>query len=76
MEFLNKETLTKTEQDILVNMFLDPTMKKYLRILSCNAVEDLASLSVISENDSELAKKHALVQGKLSVLSTLSNISK
>ena len=52
----------------------DPLIKKYFRIIGQNDLAELASLGVSTLVDSEVAKKHALVQGKLSTIVTLLNI--
>lgn len=67
--------LTKTEVDIIVDIFSNPTIVKYLKIIAKNDLLELATLSITERADSEVAKKHALVQGKLSTIAGLLGIS-
>ena len=74
-EILVVDTITKTETDIIVNAFSHPTIVKYLKIIAKNDILELATLSITERDDSEVAKKHALVQGKLSTIAGLLSIS-
>ena len=67
--------LTKTETDIIIDVFSHPTIVKYLKIIAKNDLLELATLSITERDDSEVAKKHALVQGKLSTIAGLLSIS-
>ena len=73
-EILYKESLTKEEMKQIQTVLSDPLIKKYFRIIGQNDLAELASLGAASLGDSEVAKKHALVQGKLSTIVTLLNI--
>ena len=73
-EILYKESLTKEEMNQIQTVLSDPLIKKYFRIIGQNDLAELASLGAASLGDSEVAKKHALVQGKLSTIVTLLNI--
>ena len=73
-EILYKESLTKEEMNQIQTVLSDPLIKKYFRIIGQNDLAELASLGVASLGDSEVAKKHALIQGKLSTLVTLLSI--
>lgn len=75
-ELLDITTLSKTEQDIIVDVFNNPTVIKYLKIMGRNDLEELLLLSVTERDDKEVSKKHALIQGKLSVISTLLSLQK
>lgn len=75
-DILNTETLSKTEEVLIQEVFSNPLVKKYLRIMGRNDLEELATISVTEGVDSEVAKKHALIVGKLTVLSTLISINK
>lgn len=68
-------TLSKTERDILLDVFSNPTVVKYLKAIAREDLFELATLSITEREDSEVAKKHALVQGKLSTLAALLSIS-
>jgi hypothetical protein len=70
-----KDTLTDDEVKQLQVTFSDPLVKKYLRIIGQNDLAELATLSLQSMDDSTVSKKVALIQGKLSTLVTLLNIS-
>ena len=74
-ELLAVPTLSETEQHIIANVFSDPCIKKYLRIMMQNDIIELATISLSEKDDSTIARKHAMVQGKLSVLQTLLNIT-
>ncbi len=74
-EIFDIPNLTKTETDIIVDVFSHPTIVKYLKIIAKNDLLELATLSITERNDSEVAKKHALVQGKLSTIAGLLSIS-
>lgn len=67
--------ITKTEVDIIINAFSNPTVVKYLKILAQNDLLELATLSITERDNSEVAKKHALVQGKLSTIAALLSIT-
>lgn len=73
-EILYKESLTKEEMNQIQTVLSDPLIKNYFRIIGQNDLAELTSLGVASLGDSEVAKKHALVQGKLSAIVTLLNI--
>lgn len=74
-EIFGVDTITKTETDIIVDAFSHPTIVKYLKIIAKNDLLELATLSITERDDSEVAKKHALVQGKLSTIAGLLSIS-
>ena len=74
VEVLYKETLTDAEMNQIQTVLSDPLIKKYLRIIGQNDLAELASLGVAALGDSEVAKKHALIQGKLSTLVALLSI--
>jgi hypothetical protein len=77
LKFLISTTpLSKTEEDIIIDIFSSPVVNKYLMNLGLSYINELASLSVTERDSSEVAKKHALVQGKLSVIETLLSINK
>lgn len=70
-----KLTLSTTEEELIITIFANPVVKKYLRILASEDTKELLAFSAISNPDTEIIKAHANVQGKLSVLSTLVSIS-
>lgn len=74
-EIFDIPNLTKTETDIIIDVFSHPTIVKYLKIIAKNDLLELATLSITERDDSEVAKKHALVQGKLSTIVGLLGIS-
>lgn len=73
---IQQETMSEAEQALIVEAFSNPTVKKYLRSLAQVDLAELATLSVTERDNSEVAKKHALVSGKLSTLATLLSINK
>jgi ethanolamine utilization protein EutP (predicted NTPase) len=75
-ELFQIDTLTKTEEDQIIEIFTNPLVKKYLKIMGRNDLKELATISVTEREDSEVGKKHALVQGKLAVIATLLSIQK
>lgn len=75
-DLIQTESLSKTEENIILDVFSNSVVKKYLRIMGQNDLSELALLSITERDDSVVAKKHALVQGKLSVISTLLSITK
>jgi hypothetical protein len=64
-------TLAKTEEDILLEVFGNPAVKKYLQVLSLNDLVELAEISAIQRSNEDIALMHATIRGKLSVLQTL-----
>lgn len=73
-EILFSDVLTEGEFNHIRTVFSDPVVKKYLKIIGRNDLAELASLGASTLEDSEVAKKHALIQGKLSTITTLLNI--
>lgn len=67
--------LTKTEEDILLEVFGNPVVKKYLQVLSLNDLIELAEISAIQRSNEDIALMHATIRGKLSVLQTLISLS-
>ena len=66
--------LTDVEKDVVLEKLSDPVVRKYLKMLARADFAELALLSVTERNDSEVSKKHSLVQGKLSAYTTLLSI--
>jgi len=69
------QDLSEAETDVLISLFSNPLIVKYLKIVAKNSLIELATLSSTERVDSEVAKKHALVQGKISTLVTLLSLS-
>ena len=65
---------SKTEEDIVIQSFSNPTIKKYLRKLALEDTKELLQLSAIATDNAALVKAHAVVQGKLQVIATLLSI--
>ena len=74
-EIFNQTEISKVEIDIIIDVFSNPVVTKYLRTIAENDLMELATLSITEREDSEVAKKHALIQGKLSTIATLLSIS-
>lgn len=70
------DALSKEEETQIIEIFSSGIVKKYLKIMGRNDLKELAMLSVTEREDSIVGKKHALVQGKLAVISTLLSIQK
>lgn len=73
-ELIDIVPLTDVEKDVVVEKLSDPVVRKYLKMLARSDLAELALLSVTERNDSEVSKKHSLVQGKLSAYTTLLSI--
>jgi hypothetical protein len=67
--------LSPPEIDIIVETFSNSVVKKYLRSIAIEDTKELLELSALSKPTTEIATAHAIVQGKLSVISTLLSIS-
>lgn len=68
------DPLSKTEEDILAELFKNPATQKYIRILALNDTIELLRLGSINRSDAEIGKALATVQGKLSVYEMLLSI--
>lgn len=66
--------LSSVEEDIIVQVFTNPVVKKYLTQIGQNDIKELLTLSAISMDKEKLAIAHATVQGKLAVVTTLLGI--
>jgi hypothetical protein len=67
--------LSSGETQTILEVFSNPTVKKYLRNMAAEDTKELLSLAAISKTSDEIATAHAIVQGKLFVLSTLLSIA-
>ena len=67
-------SISKTEEVLISEIFCNPLVKKYLRLLAISDTKELLTLSAISTDDSKLIKAHATVQGRLQILGTLLSI--
>jgi hypothetical protein len=74
-DIFQQTTISKTEIDIIIEVFSQPVVVKYLKTIAQNDLLELATLSITERADNEVAKKHALIQGKLSTIATLLSIS-
>lgn len=68
--------LTPPEIGIISEVFTNPVVKKYLHSLAVEDTKELLALAAMNKTQTEIATAHAIVQGKLSVISTLLSISK
>lgn len=66
--------ITPEEETLLLEVFKNPVVRKYLKSLGVEATKELLSLDTISESPESLQKKHTLVAGKLSVISMFLSI--
>lgn len=69
-----QQELTKTEQDLLVEIYNNSVVKKHLQMMAMSDTIELLRLSAIQTPNEVLVKAHATVQGKLAVISTLLSI--
>ena len=69
-------SFSETEEDQLLEIFSNPLVKKYLTNMAREEIKELASVSALRKEDSEVSKMHSAIQGKLQVLSTLLSINK
>ena len=74
MNFLDIKDLSETEQEVVIEKLSDPVVKRYLTQLARKDVEELLTLSITERDNDEVAKKHCLIQGKVSVYTTLLSI--
>jgi hypothetical protein len=73
-EIMDITQLTEVEVDVVHEKLSDPVVRKYFKLLARTDLEELLQLPVSIMDDTERAKKHALVQGKISVYATLLTI--
>lgn len=67
--------LSIEEESLIIEVFSNETVKKYLQILGANAGKELLTLPILDETPDSLARKHTLVSGKLDVITTLLSLS-
>lgn len=68
------QELSKSEEELITEVFSNPVVRKYIQILGANASKELLSLPILNETPDSLLKKHVLVSGKLEVITTLLSI--
>ena len=68
-------SISPTENDLLIEVYSNPVVKKHLQVMAMEEMKDLAGLFALSKSDSEIAKAHATINGKLAVLHTLLSIN-
>ena len=66
--------LSPTEEELLIETFHNPVVKKYLQAIGTEAAKELLSLDVLSETPETLHRKQILVTGKLAVIALLLSI--
>lgn len=64
------------EEELILEVFSNETVKKYLRIMAAEESKDLLTSATLTESPEQLQRKHLIVSGKLSVLNTLIGITK
>ena len=72
---LPSDILSVTEETILSEIFANPTVSKYLKLLAKEAAKELLELSAIRKPAEEIAYAHENVRGQLAVLSTLLSLA-
>lgn len=68
--FPSKE-LAPTEQIVLADALTNSSVRKYLGMIAVEATKELLTLSALKVDKDTIALAHAVVQGKLEVLSLL-----
>lgn len=71
----NEPALNQDEENLLRQVFSNPVVRKYLRVLAQNEVSDFISANMLEDPEILYARKLMDLQGKLSILSTLISIS-
>jgi hypothetical protein len=69
-------TLTDEEEDLILEVFSNLTVKKYLKIIAAEHSSDLLTSATLTEPPDALQRKHLFVSGKLSILNMLLGINK
>lgn len=69
-------TLTEEEQDLILEVFSNLTVKKYLRIIAAEESSDLLTSATLTEPPEVLQRKHLLISGKLALINMLLGINK
>jgi hypothetical protein len=65
------EELVEADVELIREVFSNPVIRRYLRILSAESVKDLMALQALAETPESLSNKHLVTVGKLEVLGTL-----
>ncbi len=73
-DLIKNQELSQTEQDVLVQLYSNPTVKKHLQIMALNDTIELLSLSTGGRSDRDLAMAHENIRGRLSTINTLLSI--
>ena len=73
-DLIKNQELSQTEQDILVQLYSNPSVKKHLQIMALNDTIELLSLSAGGRSDRDLAMAHENIRGRLSTINTLLSI--
>lgn len=73
-DLIKNQELSQTEQDVLVQLYNNPAVKKHLQILALSDTIELLSLSAGGRSDRDLAMAHENIRGRLSTINTLLSI--
>ena len=74
-EIFPPDSILPQEEDIIVEVFSNPAVRKYLKLLGSNLSKELIGLPILDETPESLVRKHTLTAGKLAVITTLLSIS-
>lgn len=74
-EIFPQDPILPQEEDIIVEVFSNPAVRKYLKLLGSNLSKELIGLPILDETPESLVRKHTLTAGKLAVITTLLSIS-
>lgn len=69
------KNVSDTEESLILEAFSNPIIKQFLTRLAVEDTKELLRLSAINTDKEKLAQAHAVVQGKLQVISTLLEIA-
>lgn len=69
------KNVSDTEEALVLEAFSNPIIKQFLTRLAIEDTKELLRLSAINTDKEKLAQAHAVVQGKLQVISTLLEIA-
>lgn len=72
---LPQEEIPEPDQFKLQEIFRDPLVVKYLRYLAIQDNKELLGLAVLDMPADSVAKRHTMVQGRLSAYATLLSLS-
>ena len=67
--------LSQTEQDVVAKLLADPAVQKYFKALAHNKATQILQMYAADNQTDKFLRDVASMQGQISVLNTLSQIS-